>query len=301
MKKKNKSIRENRSDMIFNLINNLISFLILIIIAYPVLVVVSSSFSDPYALMAGKVWLFPIKPTLMGYEAIMNHKQVWTGLSNSAFYTIVGTILNLVVTILAAYPLSRKDLSIRGVVSLLFAFTMWFSGGLIPTYLLIKDLGLFNSRLVMFIPSLFSVWNMVILRTYFESSISPELFESARLDGCDDFTYLIRIAVPLAKPSLAVLALYYMVGNWNVFQTALLYLNDEKLYPIQIILRQILLLGNVDELQAGANPEVENQARLMNELLKYSLVIVASMPLIVVYPFVQKYFVKGMMVGSVKG
>ncbi len=294
-----KSMKETRADRVFDWINVIFATLVLFVVAYPLIVVLSSSFSDAFALMAGKVWLFPVKPTLDGYKAILQHKQVWTGVYNSVIYTVFGTAVNMVVSVLAAYPLSRKDFSLRGPISLIFAFTMWFSGGLIPTYLLIKSMGLFNSRLVMILPTAMSVWNMIIIRTYFQSNISGELLESAKLDGCDDFRYLAQIAIPLSKPVLAVVCLYYMVANWNVFMNAYLYLQKQELYPIQIVLREILLMGNVEEIATNATKE--SQARLMNELLKYSLVIVASLPMILVYPFVQKYFVKGIMIGAVKG
>lgn len=294
-----KRMRETKSDRIFNIVNVSISAIILLIVAYPIWVVLISSFSDPYVLMAGKVWITPVGFTFDGYKAIFAHKQVWTGMWNSTLYTVGGTLVNMIVTILAAYPLSRKDFTLRNAISFLFAFTMWFSGGLIPTYLLIKDMGLFNSRWVMIIPSAMSVWNMVILRTYFQSNISGELLESAKLDGCDDFRYLWNIAVPLSKPALAVVCLYYMVANWNVFMSAYLYINDQSLYPIQIVLREILLLGKVEDVSTNAIEE--SNAQRMNELLKYSLVIVASLPMIVVYPFVQKYFVKGIMIGAIKG
>ncbi len=294
-----KSMKETRADRVFDWINVIFATLVLFVVAYPLIVVLSSSFSDAFALMAGKVWLFPVKPTLDGYKAILQHKQVWTGVYNSVIYTVFGTAVNMIVSVLAAYPLSRKDFSLRGPISLIFAFTMWFSGGLIPTYLLIKSMGLFNSRLVMILPTAMSVWNMIIIRTYFQSNISGELLESAKLDGCDDFRYLAQIAIPLSKPVLAVVCLYYMVANWNVFMNAYLYLQKQELYPIQIVLREILLMGNVEEIATNATKE--SQARLMNELLKYSLVIVASLPMILVYPFVQKYFVKGIMIGAVKG
>ena len=294
-----KSMKETRADRVFDWINVIFATLVLFVVAYPLIVVLSSSFSNAFALMAGKVWLFPVKPTLDGYKAILQHKQVWTGVYNSVIYTVFGTAVNMVVSVLAAYPLSRKDFSLRGPISLIFAFTMWFSGGLIPTYLLIKSMGLFNSRLVMILPTAMSVWNMIIIRTYFQSNISGELLESAKLDGCDDFRYLAQIAIPLSKPVLAVVCLYYMVANWNVFMNAYLYLQKQELYPIQIVLREILLMGNVEEIATNATKE--SQARLMNELLKYSLVIVASLPMILVYPFVQKYFVKGIMIGAVKG
>lgn len=294
-----KSIKETRSDRIFDIVNNSVSALILLIIVYPIWVVVISSFSDPFALMAGKVWLYPVGFTLDGYEAIFKHEQVWTGMYNSLIYTVGGTAVNMVVTVLAAYPLSRKDFSLQGPIALIFAFTMWFGGGLIPTYLMTKAMGFYNSRWVMIIPTALNVWNMIILRTYFQSNVAGEILESAKLDGCDDFRYLWSIAVPLAKPSLAVICLYYMVANWNVFMQAYLYLNKQELYPIQIVLREILLLGRVEEV--STNAVEESQAQLMNELLKYSLVIVASLPMVIIYPFVQKYFVKGIMVGAVKG
>ena len=294
-----KNIRETRSDRVFDFINYIFATLILFVILYPVIVVVSSSFSNPFALMSGKVWLYPVKPTLDGYRAILKHQQVWTGMYNSVIYTVAGTTVNMILSVLAAYPLSRKDFSIKNPISFIFAFTMWFSGGLIPTYLLVKDLGLFNSRLALILPSAMSVWNMIIIRTYFQSNVGGELLESAKLDGCDDFRYLLKIAIPLSKPSLAVVCLYYMVANWNVFMNAYLYLNDQRLYPIQIVLRDILLMGQVEDISTNALQE--SQSRLMSELLKYSLVIVASLPMVLIYPVVQKYFVKGIMIGAIKG
>lgn len=294
-----KSLRETKADKVFDKINCLIAILILLIVAYPIWIVIISSISDPYALLAGKVKILPVGFTLDGYYAIFRHKQVWTGMYNSVLYTVFGTLVNMLMTIIAAYPLSRKDFTLNAPLSLLFAFTMWFSGGLIPTYLLIKGMGFFNSRLVMIIPSALSVWNMIILRTYFQSNVGGEILESAKIDGCDDFRYLWKIAVPLSKPSLAVIALYYMVANWNVFMQAYLYLSKQELYPIQIVLREILLLGNVEDVSVSAVED--SNAQLMNELLKYSLVIVASLPMLIVYPFVQKYFIKGIMVGAIKG
>lgn len=294
-----KSLRETKADKVFDKINCLIAILILLIVAYPIWIVIISSISDPYALLAGKVKILPVGFTLDGYSAIFRHKQVWTGMYNSVLYTVFGTLVNMFMTIIAAYPLSRKDFTLNAPLSLLFAFTMWFSGGLIPTYLLIKGMGFFNSRLVMIIPSALSVWNMIILRTYFQSNVGGEILESAKIDGCDDFRYLWKIAVPLSKPSLAVIALYYMVANWNVFMQAYLYLSKQELYPIQIVLREILLLGNVEDISVSAVED--SNAQLMNELLKYSLVIVASLPMLIVYPFVQKFFIKGIMVGAIKG
>ena len=294
-----KRIKETKSDKVFDFVNCTVATLVLLIIAYPVWVVVISSFSDPYALMAGKVWITPVGFSFDGYAAIFKNERIWTGLTNSLIYTVCGTLVNMIVTVLAAYPLSRKDFTLRGPISLLFAFTMWFSGGLIPTFLLVQDMGLFNTRLAMILPTAMSVWNMVIIRTYFQTNVGGELLESAKIDGCDDFRYLWRIAIPLSKPSLAVICLYYLVANWNVFMNAYLYLSDEDLYPIQIVLREILLLGSTAS--SSSNAMQEGKTQITNELIKYSLVIAASLPMILIYPFVQKFFVKGIMVGSVKG
>jgi len=212
---------------------------------------------------------------------------------------IVGTSVNMILTILAAYPLSREDFKPRGAIALIFAFTMWFSGGLIPTYLLVRDLDLLNNRLAMIIPTALNVWNMIIIRTYFQSSIGKEMYEAARIDGCSDYGYLWKIAVPLSKPAIAVVTLYYAVAHWNVFTQAYIYLQKPDLFPIQVVLRDILLMSQTQEM-AGDVTSGTN-ARLLSELLKYAVVIIASLPLVILYPFVQKYFVKGIMVGGVKG
>ena len=221
------------------------------------------------------------------------------GIKNSIFYTVVGTIINLVVSVLAAYPLSRKDFTSRGWISLFFAFTMWFGGGLIPTFLLIKDMGLYNTRAVMLIPLAMNVWNMIIVRTYFQSNISDDLLEVAKIDGCSDIRFLTKIVVPLSKPVLAVVALYYAVANWNVYAHAYIYINKPDLQPIQVVLRDILLLNSTQEISVDVTKMGKSEQ--LSELLKYSLVVVASIPMILIYPFVQKHFVKGIMVGSVKG
>lgn len=299
--KRNKNhIKGCFSDKIFDVLNTILLFVILTLVGYPLLIVISSSFSEPTALLAGKVWLFPVNPTLAGYKAVMNHDQIWSGILNSVYYTVVGTAINMVFTVLAAYPLSRKDLAVRNFVSFMFAFTMWFGGGLMPSYLLVRDLGLYNTRWALLLPGAMSVWNMIIVRTYFQNSISESLFESARLDGCDDFKYLLRIALPISMPTLAVVTLYYAVGHWNVFTSAYIYLRDQSLQPLQVILREILLLSQLQEVSVDATAS-ESNAQQMSELLKYSLVIVASLPMVILYLLIQKHFTKGVMVGSVKG
>lgn len=292
--------KEPLSDRIFDICNHLLMLFMLLVTAYPVLIVVSSSVSNPYSLMAGEIWLFPKGFTLDGYRAVFVHDEVWSGMMNSAIYTVAGTVINMILTVLAAYPLSRRDFTLRRPISLLFAFTMWFTGGMIPLYLLVRNLGIYNTRWAMLLPGAMSIWNMVIVRTYFQSNISGEILESAKIDGCDDFRYLASIALPLSLPALAVVTLYYLVAHWNQFFQAYLYLQNKELFPIQVVLRNILLLSQTDNMAVEAS-DAAATAQLMSEVLKYSLVVVASLPMIFVYPFVQKYFIKGIMVGAVKG
>lgn len=299
MKKQKKFTRMDWLDKSFDVVNFIMMTAVFVITVYPLIIVVSSSCSSAEALMAGKVRFLPVDFTLDGYKAVFANKNILTGLENSIFYTVVGTFVQMTMTILAAYPLSRNDFKLKGIISLLFALTMWFSGGLIPTYLLVRNLGLFNTRLALILPSAFSVWNMVIVRTYFQSNINAEMLEAAKIDGCDDFRYLWQIAIPLSTPVIAVIALYYAVANWNVFQQAYMYIQDQNLFPIQVVLRDILLLSQTQELSGDVASGTN--ARLMSELLKYAVVVVASLPMVIVYPFVQKFFVKGIMVGGVKG
>ena len=299
-KKVNNRIKDCTSDKIFNVVNILLLGFILIVIAYPLLVTVSSSLSSGEALMSGKVWFLPVDFNFEGYKVVIKNHQVVTGLTNSVIYTVTGTLINMFVTILAAYPLSRKDFRPRTFINLMFAFTMWFSGGLIPSYMLVKDLGMYNTRWAIIIPGAMSVWNMILIRTYFQNSIPESLFESAKLDGCDDFNYLVRIAIPISLPVIAVVTLYYTVANWNNFFNAYLYLQDAELKPLQVVLRDILLLSQMDDLAAdGATESAKLQS--LNEVLKYSLVVVSSLPMALLYVATQKYFTKGIMVGSVKG
>jgi len=287
------------ADRLFDILNYTIMIIVLVATIYPVIIMLSSSFSSAESLMAGKVKFLPVDFTVEGYKAVFKNESIWTGLKNSFFYMIVGTSVNMILTILAAYPLSREDFKPRGAIALIFAFTMWFSGGLIPTYLLVRDLDLLNNRLAMIIPTALNVWNMIIIRTYFQSSIGKEMYEAARIDGCSDYGYLWKIAVPLSKPAIAVVTLYYAVAHWNVFTQAYIYLQKPDLFPIQVVLRDILLMSQTQEM-AGDVTSGTN-ARLLSELLKYAVVIIASLPLVILYPFVQKYFVKGIMVGGVKG
>ncbi|MFZ1755346.1 MAG: carbohydrate ABC transporter permease [Caldilineaceae bacterium] len=293
-------IRESRVDRIFNLVNYTILTVFLIVVLYPLIYVVSASFSDGAAVISGRVVLWPVDFSLLAYEKIFQYESIWTGYANSLFYAVVGTSVNIVLTLFAAYALSRQDMYGRKVIMGIFIFTMFFNGGLIPTYLLVKDLGMLNTRAAMIIPQALSVWNLIIAIAYFRSAIPGELLEAARLDGCNDFQYFFRILMPLSTPIIAVLTLFYAINHWNQFFTALIYLSDKALFPLQLILRDILIQSQVDmnmmeDLQSMAAKEA------MRELLKYALIVVASVPVLIIYPFVQKYFVRGIMLGAVKG
>lgn len=302
VKKADNRIKGCMSDKIFDMVNVTILGIILLVTAYPILIVISSSISSSQALLSGKVWLLPVDISFAGYEVVVKNKDVLTGIGNSVFYTVFGTAINMVITILAAYPLSRKDFRPKTFINLMFAFTMWFSGGLIPTYILVRDLGMYNTRLAMLIPTAMNVWNMILIRTYFQSNIPESIFESARLDGCDDFRYLTQVAIPISLPVIAVVTLYYTVSNWNSFFNAYLYLQRADLKPLQVVLRDILLMSQTEDLTAAVEDAAANaKLKSLNEVLKYSLVVVSSIPMTFLYLVTQKYFTKGIMVGSVKG
>ena len=292
-------VNESAVDRIFMFFNGSILVLISIVILLPLVFIVSASFSSSEAVIAGKVTLWPVDFSLLGYETIFEHKKVWDGFGNSLFYTVFGTLFNVVMTIIAAYPLSREDLVGRRVITIAFVFTMLFSGGLIPTYLVVRDLGLLNTRAAMILPTGIGIFNLLIAITFFRTTIPPELIEAARIDGANDFRTFGSIVLPLARPIIAVLVLFYAVNHWNSYFSALIYLKDQELFPLQIVLREILIENSID---ASLLIDVEDLiARMgLRELLKYSLIVVASVPVLIIYPFVQRHFVKGMMIGSVK-
>ena len=265
----------------------------LVVVAFPLIYVVSSSFSSPEAVGNGRVVLLPVDPGIEGYRAVFTTPIIWRGYRNSIFYTFFGTLINLAMTMLAAYPLSRRDLR--------FSFCMIFGAGMIPSYLLVRDLGLLNTVWAMLIPGAMSVYNVIIARTYIQSSVPHELYESASLDGCTDFRYLWQIVLPLSKPIIAVLTLWYAVGHWNSYFSAMIYLRDQSLAPLQIVLRNILIVEDMDSLEMMNNINNFLDKQYMKNLYQYSLIIVASAPVMMLYPFIQKYFVKGIMLGSLKG
>ena len=287
-------------DKIFIILIYILLTAIMLVVFLPLVYMVSASFSDPQAVISNEVWFLPVRPTLRGYEAVFKNRNILTGFANSFFYMIVGTLVNIVMTVMCAYPLSRKEFTARNKVAMIFVFTMYFSGGLIPTYMLVNSLGLVNTRLAMIIPSAMSTYNMIICRTYFVNSIPDELYEAGQLDGCTPFKYLIKVVVPLSKPILAVLVLYYGVAKWNSYFDAMIYLKNQTLVPLQIVLRDILILNQVDYTMISDASAIAAQ-RGLTDLLKYSTIVVASLPVLCIYPFVQKYFVKGVMIGAVKG
>lgn len=271
-----------------------------LVVAYPLVYVLSASLSSPQAVIGGKVWLLPVEPTLRAYQAVFRNKMILAGFANSTLYMVLGTAISLALTVFAAFPLSRRELAGRKALNALFLFTMIFSGGMIPTYLVVKDLGLRNTVWAVVLPSAFSVWNMIITRTYFQTNIPDELYEAAQLDGCSDFRFLRRVVLPLSGPILAVIGLYYAVGLWNGYFNALLYIDSQRLYPLQLVLRDILVLSNMDMSMMQDFSEMLRKQGLAS-LLKYAVIVVASLPVMLAYPFVQRFFVKGVMVGAMKG
>lgn len=301
----NKTGKKNRidlclSDRIMQAIVYALMFLLILIILYPLIYVVSSSFSSGEAVSTGKVLLWPVEFSLQGYKAVFAYQQVWVGYRNTIFYTVVGTLLNLTLTIMAAYPLSRKNFQFRNFYMTLFLIIMFFSGGIIPNYILMTKLHLTNTRWSLILSGSISVYNMIIMRTYFQNSIPNELLEAAKIDGITDIGYLLKVVLPLSKSILAVITLYYAVSHWNSYFNAMLYLRDESLYPLQLVLRSILNVGKID-LSQITDAEIIKQMRGLSDLMKYSLIIISSAPIIIAYPFVQKFFEKGVMIGSVKG
>lgn len=287
----------SRADRFFDWFNYGFLSLLLIVILYPLYFIVIASVSDPISVGGGKVWLFPVDFTLEGYQKILENQAIWVGYKNTILYMAVGTAVNVAITVTGAYPLSRKDMYGRNLFMFLITFTMFFSGGLIPTYLLVKSLGLMNSMWAIILPGAVSVWNLIITRTFFQHNIPEELREAAAIDGCSDFKFFLQVALPLSKAILAVLVLFYGVGHWNSFFSALIYLRDEAQYPLQLVLRNILIQNEVQELM-NLEPGADSN---LSESIKYGVIIVASIPVLILYPMVQKYFVKGVMIGSLKG
>ena len=287
-------------DKILYATTDIMLLLLLVIVAYPIIYVLSCSFSSGIAVSNGRVLLWPVDPSLTGYQIVFSYRTVWTGYANTIFYTVVGTTLNMFLSVLAAYPLSRPNYQGRQVITMLFTITMMFSAGIIPKYLLMSKLHLLNTRWALVLATAISAYNMIIIRTYFRNSIPGELIEAARIDGCSELRTLWSIVLPLSKAVLSVVTLYYAVAHWNSYFLALLYLRDRDLLPLQMILREILNASEINLEEVG-DPELVARLTGAADLVKYALIVVSSAPIIAAYPFVQKFFEKGVMIGSVKG
>ena len=304
--KRRNRVRETGKDRLFNAVNIVFWIIVLFIVLYPLWLILIASVSDPDAVLQAKVLALPVDFSLMGYEAVFQYKELWGSYLNSIVYTVAGSALSVMVTLAAAYSLSRKFAG-KKLVNLAVTFTMFFSGGLIPIFLNVRDLGLYNTRAVMILMNLVSVWNLMVARTYIQTSIPNELYEAAVIDGADHFTYFFRCALPLSGTIVAVLAVYYGVARWNDYFTGLVMLRDRSLYPLQLVLREILAsltsTGSSDTFFAAYADNLGGlqEALRKAEVAKYCCIVVSTVPAILLYVFMQKYFVKGVMIGSLKG
>jgi putative aldouronate transport system permease protein len=291
-----------KGDKVFNTINILLVSMISLIILYPLIFVINASFSDLTRIYEVPLLLYPRGFNIEGYKEVLKSSDIWIGFRNAVIYTGLGTLINLIVTTIAAYPLSRSGLRGKRFFTLFFTITMFFSGGLIPTYLVNQQLGIVNTLWVMILPGALGVYNMILMRTYFSQNIPNDLIESAYIDGANDLWLLWKVVLPLATPIIAVMAMFYGVGRWNAYFDALIYLQDRAKYPLQIILREILVQGqfgqDMNQIIAGS---AESELLMLKMTLKYSVVIVSSVPVLLFYPIVAKYFEKGILVGSIKG
>lgn len=292
-------MKQTVSDRVFSIFLGIISIIMILLVAYPLYFVIIASVSQPEAVLTGKVHMLPVGFNLDSYKMVLEEQKIWVGYRNTIFYAVFGTCINLIMTTLAAYPLSRKDMPFRRVLTFLITFTMMFGGGMIPTYLVVRSLKMTDTIWAMMIPNAIATYNLLVMKNYFQSSIPYELQEAAAIDGCSDFRLLMGIILPLSTPIIAVTALFYAVGHWNAFFNAIIYLRKQSLYPLQIILREILLQNNLEILSGDTVGMYEKIMK--GETMKYSVIMVSSLPVLLMYPFVQKYFVKGIMVGAIKG
>lgn len=296
-RKINPAMKDSRGDKIFYIFNYIVLGVIALIVLYPLYFIIIASFSDPDAVLAGKVVLYPVDVTFSGYEKILERTDVWQGYLNTIIYTVLTVVLSLAVTIPAGWALSRKTLPGKKLLMVYFIIPMFFGGGLIPFYNVMSSLGLVNSMWAVILPSILSVWNLFMTKTFFESSIPNSLIEAATIDGAGPFRIFTSVVLPLAKAVIAVMALYYAVGQWNSYFNAMIFLQDETMYPLQLVLKEILIAS--ESTVGGSGETILEQYRLANQL-KYVSVIVSSLPVLLLYPFVQKYFAQGVMIGSLK-
>lgn len=304
----NKSIKiqKTRGDKIFDVVNSLIWVVILVVILYPLWLIIIASVSDPDAVVMGKVLIWPVDFSLMGYEAVFQHTELWRSYCNSIYYTLVGSALSVVVTLMAAYALTRQFIG-KKFFNFIFVFTMFFTGGLIPTFIMMNRMGLYNTRTLMIIINCVSVWNLMVARTYISSTVPNELYEAAVMDGANHFRYFIRVVLPLSGTIIAVLCVYYGVARWNDYFTALVYIRDRAKLPLQTVLREVLATlqssTSTDAFFSAYADDVKGMTDAIRkaEVAKYCCIVVSTVPAVVLYIFMQKYFVKGVMIGSLKG
>lgn len=289
---------KNKQDRLFYFFCYAIVTILTLSVMYPIIFIISASFSNADMVARGEVWLWPVDFSLKAYEIILKRPEIWVGYRNTIFYTVFGTIINLAITLMCAYPMARKNLRGRGPIMFFFSFTMMFSGGMVPSYMLVRGLGIMNTTWAMVLPGAMNVYNMIVCRTFIQTNIPDEMLEAAQIDGCNNTKFFFGFVLPLSKAVIAVLALWYAIGHWNSYMNAFLYLRESSRYPLQIFLKEILVQN-----QRMATEELTGAETAGNiyETIKYSLIVVSTLPLFCVYPFVQKYFQEGVMVGSVKG
>ena len=296
---KGKRIRASRADRIFDILNMIFLTICLLVVAYPLYFIVIASVSDPTAVYAGKVILWPAKFTTEGYRRILEYQSFFTGYRNTVVYTVVGTAVNVLITIPGAYALSRRDLAGRNIIMMGITFTMIFSGGLIPTYLLVLQLKLYNTMWALILPVAVSAWNLIVARTFFQQTIPDELLEAATLDGASNTQFFLQVVLPLSKSIIAVMILFYAVNHWNGYFNALIYMKSAEKYPLQLVLRNILFENSLGDMVEDASTLALQQR--LGDLIKYGIIIASSLPLLILYPFLQRYFIQGVMIGAVKG
>src|SRR5690625_10959 len=293
--------RFSLSDKSFDILNNLFLIIILVLVVYPLVFVLSASISDPTAVSSGKMWLWPVDITFKGYERVFADGAIWRGYGNTIIYTLVGTAVHLFVLLPCAYALSRKELMGKKIILWFILFTMLFNGGLIPTYLIIKSLGMLDTMWAIVIPNVVGAWSILVARAFFQQSIPDQLVEASKIDGASDFYIFFRIVLPLSVPIIAVMALFHAVNLWNQYFNALIYLSDRDKFPLQLILREILVVNQMqlNDPGGGGAESLVDQVKTAG-LIKYAVIIVSSLPLLMVYPFIQRYFVQGVLIGSIK-
>lgn len=295
-----RKMKTSLEDKIYYFIIYAISFILLVTVLYPMIFIMSASFSSPNAVSTGQVTFLPVEPSIEGYTAVFKDARIPMGYRNTIFYTVFGTLINVFMTLICAYPLARKRLPHRGAITFFFTFTMLFSGGMIPNYILLRDLHMLNTIWALLIPGAVSVYSMIITRTFIANSIPDEFLEATQIDGCSDFKYFFLFVLPLSKAVIAVIAMQYAVGHWNAYFNAFIYLTKKELYPLQVFLREILIMSQI-AVSDIVDPEAAVAMQGLADLLKYSLIVISSAPILCIYPFFQKYFVKGVMIGSIKG